>query len=98
MNPKNVSNTALALAKLRCGDGRLFATLVGAALGKQLLVAQDFANLCWALAVADQRQLSAAVVELCRRLAGQCWGGTVLENYLVSGKTTTSCTRCTCGC
>ncbi|KAI8475403.1 MAG: hypothetical protein J3K34DRAFT_517425 [Monoraphidium minutum] len=84
MAPQDLSNTALALARLGVHDARLFAALVGAAAQQQQqqLGAQDTCNLAWAAAVADQRQLSEAVAGLGGRLArSSSWGSTVAENH-----------------
>ncbi|KAI8475158.1 MAG: hypothetical protein J3K34DRAFT_517600 [Monoraphidium minutum] len=84
MAPQDISNTALALARLGLHGVRLFAALAGAAAqqGQRFLtVPQHPCNLAWAVAIADQRQLSGTVVVLCRQLAcSSSWGSTVTEN------------------
>jgi hypothetical protein len=84
MTPQGLSNAALAAAKLGLVDAPLFAALVGAA---QRLArrsgSQGLCNLAWSVAVADQRQLAAAAVELCECVAAaEVWGSTVLEDHM----------------
>ena len=86
MIPQAISNTALALARAGRPNAQLFGPLwfrllataqqQGAAF---VAVPQQPANLVWAVAVADQRQLASAAVALVQRLAGDTvlWAGTV---------------------
>ncbi|KAI8475173.1 MAG: hypothetical protein J3K34DRAFT_517614 [Monoraphidium minutum] len=84
MKPQELSNTALALARLGLHDARLFAALMGAAAqqGQRFSAEpQHTANLAWAVAVADQQQLSRAAAALCEQLArSSAWGSTVAED------------------
>jgi len=74
-----LSSTAMALAKLGVNDAHVFEALVMAA-GRRELNMQALCNLCWAVAVVDQRQLVGAVLALCRRVAEpQQWERVVLH-------------------
>ncbi|KAI8475175.1 MAG: hypothetical protein J3K34DRAFT_517616 [Monoraphidium minutum] len=83
MEPQHLSNTAVALARLGLHDARLFAALVDAAVqqGQRFsAVPQHTTNLAWAVAVADQRQLSGAAATLCGQLARR-WVSTAAEAH-----------------
>jgi hypothetical protein len=83
MTTQGHSNAALAAAKLGLADAPLFAALVGAAQKQaRRCEAQHLCNLSWSVAVADQRQLTAAAVELCAcAAAAEVWGSTVPEGH-----------------
>jgi hypothetical protein len=84
MKPQELSSAALAAVKLGLiDDARLFAALVGAARKQaRRSNSQVLCNLAWSVAVADQRQLSAAAVELCKcAAAAEVWGSTVPEEH-----------------
>jgi hypothetical protein len=79
MNPQEISNTALAAARLGLFHPPLFAALLAAAPEQRQGIPanpQHICNLCWAVAIADQRPLSQQVITLCEQLAASAlWDG-----------------------
>jgi uncharacterized membrane protein YgcG len=71
MTPHGLSNTAVALARLGIADAHrpLLGALVDALLAAPEAREREVRNMCWAVALADQRQHAPAAGELAKRLA-----------------------------
>jgi hypothetical protein len=72
MTPQDISITALAAARLGYVEAPLFEALMAAAQQRRQESAQDeqaICNLCWAVVVADEQQLTQQVVALSKQLA-----------------------------
>jgi len=82
--PLDFANTAIALAKLGLNDADLFDAPTAAARPDLLeqFESQHLCNFCWALGVADQRQLADHAVGLARQVGeDSMWRQTSAENW-----------------